>query len=96
MINICLVSLGCAKNTVDSEAILALFKEPDFKIVNNYEESDAIIVNTCGFIQSAKEEGISVILDVLSYKKKTIVIGCLVERYYKELSDMKLFITRGG
>ena len=38
MINICLVSLGCAKNTVDSEAILALFKEPDFKIVNNYEE----------------------------------------------------------
>lgn len=87
MINICLVSLGCAKNTVDSEAILALFKEPDFKIVNNYEESDAIIVNTCGFIQSAKEEGISVILDVLSYKKKTIVIGCLVERYYKELSE---------
>ena len=40
MINICLVSLGCAKNTVDSEAILALFKEPDFKIVNNYEKRD--------------------------------------------------------
>ena len=87
MIKICLISLGCAKNTVDSEAILALFKEPNFTVVNNLSDSDVIIINTCGFIQSAKEEGIATIIDALSYKKKTIVIGCLVERSYKELVE---------
>lgn len=88
MIKVSLVSLGCAKNTVDSEAVLALFKEPNFKITNDLNETDVIIINTCGFIQSAKEESLSVIDEMLSYNKKTIVIGCLVERYYDELVNI--------
>ena len=85
MKKIALISLGCAKNQVDSEAILALFKKPYFEITNSLEDADAIIINTCGFILSAKEENINTILDVIKYKKKTIVIGCLVERYLEEL-----------
>ena len=85
MKKIALISLGCVKNTVDSEAILALFKKPDFEIVTNLEDSDVIIINTCGFILSAKVEGINTILDTLKYHKTTVVIGCLVERYYDEL-----------
>ena len=85
MKKIALVSLGCAKNQVDSEAILALFKKPYFEITLDLNEADVIIVNTCGFILSAKEENINTILDVIRYKKKTVVIGCLVERYYEEL-----------
>lgn len=87
MKKIALISLGCVKNTVDSQAILALFKKPYFEIVTNLEESDVIIINTCGFILSAKVEGINVILDALKYKKTTVVIGCLVERYYEELKE---------
>ena len=87
MKKIALISLGCVKNTVDSQAILALFKKPQFEIVTNLEESDVIIINTCGFILSAKVEGINVILDALKYKKTTVVIGCLVERYYEELKE---------
>ncbi|MBQ9266213.1 MAG: 30S ribosomal protein S12 methylthiotransferase RimO [Bacilli bacterium] len=96
MKKIALISLGCVKNQVDSEAILALFKEPDFKIVNNLEESDVVIINTCGFIASAKEEGIDTILSAIEYNKTLVVCGCLVERYYKELKaaipEVKLWI----
>lgn len=96
MKKIALISLGCVKNTVDSEAILALFKKPYFEIVTNLEESDVIIINTCGFILSAKVEGINVILDTLKYKKTTVVIGCLVERYYdelkKEIPEVDLYV----
>ena len=87
MKKIALVSLGCAKNQVDSEAILALFKEPHFEIVSSLNEADVIIINTCGFILSAKKENIDTILDCLTYKKKTIVVGCLVERYFEELKE---------
>ncbi len=87
MKKIALISLGCVKNTVDSEAILALFKKPDFEIVTNLKESDVIIINTCGFILSAKIEGINTILDTLQYGKKVVVIGCLVERYFDELKE---------
>ena len=75
MKKIALISLGCVKNTVDSEAILALFKKPDFEIVTKLENSDVIIINTCGFILSAKIEGIDTILDTLKYGKKVVVIG---------------------
>ncbi len=89
-----LISLGCAKNQVDSEMILGLFKRSD--ITNDMDEADIIIVNTCGFIESAKKESIDTILEVLDYKKKTIVTGCLVERYYedlkKSLPEVDLFI----
>lgn len=97
MINIGLISLGCSKNTVDSEAILALFNKDNFKIVNKLEDCDCIIVNTCGFILDAKKEAIETILDVLNYKKaKIVVCGCLVERYLdelkKEIPEVSLWI----
>ena len=89
-----LISLGCAKNQVDSEMILGVFKRSE--ITNKIDEADVIIVNTCGFIESAKKESIDTILEVLDYKKKTIVTGCLVERYYedlkKSLPEVDLFI----
>lgn len=89
-----LISLGCAKNQVDSEMILGLFKRSD--ITNDMNEADIIIVNTCGFIESAKKESIDTILEVSDYHKKLIVTGCLVERYYedlkKSLPEVDLFI----
>lgn len=87
MINIGLISLGCSKNTVDSEAILEVFKSSkDFNVVNNIKDSDCIIINTCGFIEAAKKEAIDNILECIEYKNKKIVVcGCLVERYVEEL-----------
>lgn len=83
-----IISLGCAKNLVDSELILGLMNDFGFDIVNDIKKADFIIVNTCGFIESAKEEAINTILEVLDYQKKgkkIIVTGCLVERYYDDL-----------
>lgn len=85
MIKVGLISLGCSKNLVDSEMILGALTNSKFEIVNTIEDSDVIIVNTCGFIESAKEESISNILDVVKYGKKVVVTGCLVERYLEEL-----------
>ena len=85
MIKVGMISLGCAKNLVDSEMVLGMLKQSGFEICNTIEESDVIIINTCGFIESSKQESIENILDVVSYHKKTIVIGCLVQRYLEEL-----------
>lgn len=88
MKKIALISLGCEKNLVDSEMILGLLKKSDIEIVNSMEDADIIIINTCGFIASAKEEAINTIFDALDFKKdgkKIIVCGCLVERYLDEL-----------
>ena len=91
-----LVSLGCAKNLVDSEAILALMKNNNFDIVQDEKEADIIIVNTCGFIESSKQESINTILEMASYNKLLIVTGCLVQRYKeeleKELPEVDLFV----
>jgi len=86
MVNVSLISLGCDKNTVDSEAILYLFNDKRyFNIVNNLEKSDLIIINTCGFILDAKIEAIDTILECLKYKAKIVVCGCLLSRYKEEL-----------
>ncbi len=82
---IAIVSLGCAKNLVDTENLLGILNASNQTIVSSYEEADAIIINTCGFIESAKEEAISTILDAASYHKKLIVMGCLAQRYKEEL-----------
>ena len=87
MIKVGLISLGCSKNLVDSEMILGALANSNFTIVNTIEESDVIIVNTCGFIESSKEESIANILDVIKYGKKVVVTGCLVERYLEELKN---------
>ena len=81
-----MVSLGCAKNLVDSEMMLASFPGDRFQITPNPEEADVIIVNTCGFIEPAKKEAIDTILEMASHRQaKLIVTGCFVERSLEEL-----------
>ena len=84
------VSLGCPKNLVDSETMLGLIHEDNFEITNDPAEAEIIIVNTCGFIESAKEESINTILQMAEYKKSgscrhIIVTGCLGQRYAEDL-----------
>ena len=83
------VSLGCSKNLIDTEVAIGKFKEHKFEIVNNPKEAEIIVINTCGFIESAKEEAINTILEMSEYKKKKckylVVMGCLVQRYYEDL-----------
>ena len=87
--NVGFISLGCSKNLIDTEVAIGKFKSHDFNIVNDPKEADIIVVNTCGFIESAKEEAINTILEMAEYKngrcKFLIAMGCLVQRYYKEL-----------
>ncbi|MDF2699071.1 MAG: rimO [Haloplasmataceae bacterium] len=85
-----MVSLGCSKNLVDSEMVLGLAVEAGATIVNDPKDADIIMVNTCGFIESAKKEAIDTILEMVEYKKdnkKLVVMGCLAQRYAKELKD---------
>ena len=94
------ISLGCSKNLVVTEEIIGLFKKHNYLIVNDPSEADIILINTCGFIESAKDEGIKTILEMADYKKENckylIVTGCLVERYKdeleKELPEVDLFV----
>ena len=83
------VSLGCSKNLVDTEKTIGIFKANDYEIVNTPEKAEVIVINTCGFIESAKEEAINTILEMAEYKKQKckylIAMGCLVERYKEEL-----------
>ena len=88
MTKVGLVSLGCAKNLIDSEMILAMFPHDRFAFVSTAEEADFIIVNTCGFIESAKRESIDKILELAQYGGKVIVVGCLAERYKDELKEL--------
>ena len=87
--NVGFVSLGCSKNLIDTEVVIGKFKKHQFDIVNNPKEADIIVINTCGFIESAKEEAINTILEMAEYKNKRcqylIVMGCLVQRYYQDL-----------
>ena len=88
--NIFFVSLGCDKNLVDSENMLGILHESGHQIINEEEEADIIIVNTCCFINDAKEESINTILEMAQYKKSgklkaLIIAGCLAERYREEI-----------
>lgn len=87
-----MVSLGCPKNLVDSEVMLGLIREKQLEITNDPAEADLIIVNTCGFIESAKEESINTVLQMAEYKQKgsckyLVMTGCLGQRYADELFD---------
>lgn len=86
------VSLGCSKNLVDTEMAIGIFKRENFEIVNDPKKADMIIINTCGFITQAKEEAINTILEMAEYKKKKckflVVMGCLVQRYKKDLEKL--------
>lgn len=86
-----IVSLGCAKNQVDAEMLLYTLKNRGFIIVNDPADADAVIVNTCGFIESAKQESINEIIELGKLKgegkiKAIIVTGCLAQRY-KSISE---------
>lgn len=90
MNNVGVASLGCSKNTVDTERLLGELREYGFNIVSRAEDADIIIVNTCGFIESAKQDSIDTILDMAKYKcigacKLLVVTGCLSQRYPDEL-----------
>lgn len=90
--NIFFVSLGCDKNLVDSENMLGILHENGYAITNTEEEADIIIVNTCCFINDAKQESINTILEMSEYKKNgklkaLIVTGCLAERYKNDFLD---------
>ena len=95
------VSLGCSKNLVDTEMAIGLMKKLGFEIVNDESQAEIIIINTCGFIQSAKEEAINTIFEMAQYKnencKYLVVMGCLVKRYKaeleKEIPEVDLFIS---
>lgn len=96
------VSLGCSKNLVDTEMMIGLAEKNELEIVNNEKEADIILINTCGFIESAKQEAINTILEMAEYKKNgnckfLIVTGCLVQRYKSELQEsipeVDLFIS---
>ena len=79
------VSLGCSKNLVDTEMAIGLMKKLGFEIVSDPSQAEMIMINTCGFIQSAKEEAIQTIFEMAEYMnnncKYLVVMGCLVKRY---------------
>src|SRR5574344_1535505 len=86
-----MISLGCSKNQVDAERLLAKLAKEGFAICNDMTECDAVIVNTCGFIEDAKKESIDTILECCAAKgegnlKCVAVTGCLAERYREELA----------
>jgi ribosomal protein S12 methylthiotransferase len=90
MAKICLISLGCAKNLIDSEQMLAMMDEAGYEITDDPAEADAAVINTCAFIESAKSEAIENILEMGKYKKtgslkRLVVAGCLAQRYKDEL-----------
>lgn len=92
-IKVGMVSLGCSKNLVDSERMLFKLKQHGYKLVTEPGLADVAVVNTCGFIQSAKEEAIETILELAKLKeegtlKKIIITGCLVERYKEETAEL--------
>ncbi len=105
-----LINLGCAKNEVDSEEMLGLLQSEGYGVESAHNskavrgDTDVVIINTCGFIDAAKEESINTILEALQRKergeiKKVVVAGCLVQRYAKELAlempDVDAFIGTG-
>ncbi len=96
------VHLGCSKNLIDTEMMIGLFKNNNYEIVNNPKDAEIILINTCGFIESAKVEGINTILEMSEYKKTgkckfLIATGCLVQRYKEELKkampEVDLFVS---
>lgn len=91
IVKICAVNLGCDKNRVDTETMLGLLVQAGFQITGDEREADVILVNTCGFIDAAKEESINTILELARWKdegrcRRLIVSGCLAQRYPRELS----------
>ena len=95
--NISVLTLGCAKNVVDSENLIGLIEKNGFKHTFNVNKTDAVIINTCGFISSSKEESVRLIYEIGELRKrrkikKLIVFGCFVQRYQQELTEQIGFV----
>jgi len=101
------ISLGCPKNLVDSEVMLGVLTKRNYEIINSPALADVIVINTCSFINDAKQESIDAILEMIDYKKpgvgnckKLVVTGCLPQRYIKELAielpEVDLFLGTSG
>lgn len=87
-----LISLGCAKNLVDSEAMLGALRQAGAELTSDPGQADVLVVNTCGFIEPAKKESVDTILEMARYKeagtcRKLVVTGCLAQRYHRELAE---------
>ena len=93
------ISLGCSKNRVDTELMLSILKDHGYTITADEKEAEVLIVNTCGFIDPAKQESIDTLLQMAEYKrtgkcKVLVATGCLAQRYEKELmADMPEIVT---
>ena len=92
MSKIAMIGLGCPKNQVDGEMLLSRLVDGGFEIVGEVEDADLVIINTCGFIDDAKQEAIDNILYAVSLKeegiiKAVVVTGCLAERYQQEIQN---------
>ena len=87
------ISLGCSKNLIDTEVAIGHFKNNNYEIETNPEKAEIIVINTCGFIESAKEEAINTILEMAEYKKRNckylIAMGCLVQRLSKRVTGSR-------
>ena len=100
-----MISLGCSKNQVDGEVLLGSLRDAGFEISNDLNECDAVIINTCGFVESAKRESIDEILGMVAQKeagllRAIVVTGCLAERYQeeiqKEIPEVDAVVGIGG
>src|ERR1700753_2636488 len=98
------VSLGCPKNLVDTEIMLGSLSQEGYTVVENAEDADTVVVNTCGFIEASKQESIDKILEMADLKadgkvKKIVVAGCLTQRYkdslVESLPEADLFVGSG-
>ncbi|MBQ2035494.1 MAG: 30S ribosomal protein S12 methylthiotransferase RimO, partial [Peptococcaceae bacterium] len=92
MQKVSILSLGCAKNLVHSETMMGLFQEQGYELTEQYDEAEIIIINTCGFVNAAKEESINAILEMAQWKeqgvcKLLVAVGCLVQKYAQELAQ---------
>ena len=91
-----LISLGCAKNLIDSEMFLATFPKDEYTFCADPYEADVLILNTCGFIQDARDEAIGQLqmIKMMGYHKPLIVTGCFVQKDKKQLQELFPEVTR--
>ena len=85
--SVAIVTLGCARNEVDSEEVAAALAKDGWELTDDPENADTVLVNTCGFIEQAKADSIETVLELREVKGKVVAIGCMAERYGKELAD---------
>src|SRR3954452_16477814 len=84
--SVALVSLGCARNDVDSEELAARLEAEGWRLVDETDEADAVLVNTCGFVEAAKRESIDTLMAAHDTGRKVVAVGCLAERYGADLA----------